>query len=66
MVDNAAIYIIILQGRSVSDVGHAVDVSLKIADFASFVRITPVMVVLAKKSNAVYAGNVLNYNKVHP
>ena len=45
--------------------GLAVDVLLKIAKYASFARIIPDMVVQARKNNAVYVGDALNYKKIH-
>ena len=40
---------------------HAVDILLKIAEYVSFAGIIPDMVVQARKSNAVYVGDALNY-----
>ena len=52
-------------GKSASDAVHAVDVVLKIAEYVSFVRIIPDMVVQARKNNAMYVGDALNYKRIH-
>ena len=51
--------------KNTGDVGHAADVLLKIAKCASFVRITPGMVVETRKSNSVYLGDALNYKMIY-
>ena len=53
-----------IQGKNVSDVDPAVDVFLKIVEFANFARTTHDMAVLARRSNVVYVGNVVNYKAV--
>ena len=53
-----------IREKNASDVGNAMDVLLKIAEYASFAWITPGMVVQARK-NTVYVGDALNYKRIH-